>query len=191
MKELKEIKRLLIVVDMVNGFVNEGNMADPYIAHIIPKIEETINDFINEEEGVFFIRDSHPENAAEFRKFPVHCLEGTSESELVPELQPYESYGFTFRKNSTSTMFAEGFTEALEEMEALEEVTVCGCCSDICVLNLAVPLTNYFDQKERRIQVYAPADLMETYDAPVHNREEYNRMTLLLMNQAGIVTEGR
>ena len=29
-------KRLLVIVDMIQGFVKEGNMADPYINHITP-----------------------------------------------------------------------------------------------------------------------------------------------------------
>ena len=36
MKEWKEIEKLLINVDMVNGFVKKGAMADSYIEHIVP-----------------------------------------------------------------------------------------------------------------------------------------------------------
>ena len=45
--ELEKIKELLIVVDMVNGFVREGAMADSYIEHIIKPIEHMINEFLN------------------------------------------------------------------------------------------------------------------------------------------------
>lgn len=37
MKELEKIEKLLINVDMVNGFVKKGAMADSYIEHIIPE----------------------------------------------------------------------------------------------------------------------------------------------------------
>ncbi len=188
MKRLEELKKLLIVVDMVNGFVNEGNMADPGIAHIIPGIVDEVGRYEAEEEGVLFIKDTHDEDAAEFAKFPVHCLKGTRESELVEELLPFEERALVYEKNSTSAVFAPGLLEDIDKMEALEEVEICGCCSDICVLNLALPLTNFFDQVNRRVKIRVPANLMETYDSETHGRELYNNMTLLLMDQAGIDT---
>ena len=39
-KKPSEIKRLLVVIDLVNGFVREGTMADKYIEHIIPERNE-------------------------------------------------------------------------------------------------------------------------------------------------------
>ena len=36
MKDLGAVKELLVVIDVINGFINEGNMMDNYIAHIIP-----------------------------------------------------------------------------------------------------------------------------------------------------------
>ena len=30
----------------------------------------------------------------------------------------------------------------------VEEIEVVGCCTDICVLNLALPLKNYFNQND-------------------------------------------
>ena len=36
--ELSQYKKLLIIVDMINGFVTEGALADPEIAKIVPEI---------------------------------------------------------------------------------------------------------------------------------------------------------
>ena len=83
-------------------------------------------------------------------------------------------------------MFAEGFINDLEKMKKLREVIITGCCTDICVLNLAIPLTNYFDQQDREVDVTVVEDAIETYNSPAHNREEYNEMSLKLMKQAGI-----
>ncbi len=187
MKEKRDIKKLLIVVDMVKGFITEGNMADPGIAHIVPRLLDAIEEY--KDEGLIFIKDTHPEGAAEFRKFPVHCIENTSESELIEEFKPYEKDALVYEKNSTSAMFAPGFLEDLSEMTSLEEVVVTGCCTDICVINLAIPLTNWFDQQNRTVQIRCPKNLMETYDAPVHKRDEYNAMTVTLMEQVGVTTE--
>ena len=71
-------------------------------------------------------------------------------------------------------------------MTNLEEVIIIGCCTDICILNLAIPLQNYFDQKDRNITITVPKNAVETYDAPNHNRDEYNEIAFKLMVQAGI-----
>lgn len=186
MKRKEELEKLLVIVDMVNGFIKEGNMADPYINHITPRIINLVETAISENEGVAFIKDTHEPTSKEFKKFPIHCLKGTSESELIEELKEYEKYGLSYEKNSTSTMFAKGFMSDLEKMKKLREVIITGCCTDICVLNLAIPLTNYFDQEDREIAVTVISDGIETYDSPNHNREEYNEMSLKLMKQAGI-----
>jgi len=186
MKNLKDIERLLIVVDMVNGFVKEGNMADPYIARIIPAQEKLIQEILKENEGLAFIKDTHKLDASEFDRYPIHCVEGTFESELVSELQPYEKDALVYEKNSTSTIYAPNFLDDIRKMKSLREVIISGCCTDICVTNLAIPLQNYFDEENRRIDITVPIDTVETYDAPVHNRDEYNNMAFKLMEQAGI-----
>lgn len=185
MKAKEELQELLIVVDMINGFIKEGNMADPTINHITPKIIKLIEKFIENGEGIAFIRDAHKIDATEFKKFLIHCLEGTSESELIDELKPYEEYGITYKKNSTSTMFAQNFMTDLEKMKKLRKVIVTGCCTDICIMNLVIPLINYFDEQNRDVEVIVQTDAVETYNAPNHNREEYNEMALKLMKQAG------
>ena len=187
MKKLEEIKELVVVVDMINGFVYEGNMKDEYISHIIPGIKELIKRYVDRLDAeIFFIRDSHKKNSTEFKKFPEHCLEGTSESELVDELKGYEHLGRTYKKNSTSAMFAKGLLDDIKKMKKLERVYVVGCCSDICVTNFAIPLVNYLDENDMSVDVVTISDLIETYDAPFHPRDEYNEMANKLMKQAGV-----
>ena len=186
MKRKEELQELLIVVDMINGFIKEGNMADETINHITPRIIKLIEETLEKNEGLAFIKDTHNENSTEFKKFPVHCLEGTSESELIDELKPYEKDALVYKKNSTSTMFAENFMNDIEKMKQLRKVIVTGCCTDICVLNLAIPLVNYFDEQDRQVEVTVVEDAVETYNAPYHNRDEYNEIALKLMKQAGV-----
>ncbi len=186
MKKLKDIETLLINVDMVNGFAREGAMADSYIEHIIPEQIKLMEQTTKNNEGIAIIKDTHKENCSEFKRYPVHCVEETAESELVDELKKFEPDALVYKKNSTSTMYASGFIEDIEKMENLKEVIIVGCCTDICVLNLAIPLQNYFDEKNRNIKITIPKNTVETYDAPYHNREEYNEIAFKLMTQAGI-----
>ena len=188
MKDLNKIERLLINVDMVNGFVNYGAMHDKFINHIIPKQISLMNEYENEENKLnVIIKDTHKENCMEFNRYPVHCVENTGESELVDELKIFENENsICFKKNSTSTIYAEGFLELINNLNNLKEVIIVGCCTDICILNLAIPLRNYFDQKDRNVEIVIYKDGVETYDAPNHPREEYNEMAFKLMLQAGI-----
>jgi len=185
MKNFKNIKKLLINVDMVKGFVKTGAMADPYIQHIIPEQIRLMNE-IGENAAIAIIKDTHKANCREFKRYPVHCVEGTEEAELADELKQFEKAAIIYEKNSTSTIYAENFLNDIDKMENLEEVSIIGCCTDICVLNLAIPLQNYFDQKDRNVTITVPKNAVETYDAPIHNREEYNELAFKLMKQAGI-----
>lgn len=185
-KELQDLKRLLIVVDMINGFTKEGSMADTYIQHTIPKQQELLRQFQKEQEGIAFIRDCHTKGCREFLRYPEHCLENTSESEIIDELLPYTENSIIYKKNSTSTIYAPNFINDIEKMKSLREVIIAGCCTDICVMNLAIPLQCYFDQMDRNIDIVVPIDAVETFDAPTHKREKYNEMAFALMEQAGV-----
>lgn len=186
MKKFEEITKLVINVDMVNGFVKEGAMADRYIEHIIPEHKKIMKQIVNEQEGLAIIKDTHKKDCIEFNRFPVHCVEGTEEAELIKELKEFEPSAIVYKKNSTSTMFAPKFIENIEEMEKLEKVIIIGCCTDICILNLAIPLKNYFDQKDKNIEIIVPKNAVETYNSDIHNRDEYNEMAFKLMKQAGV-----
>lgn len=187
MKEnLKNAKTLLIVVDLVKGFVVKGAMADPFIQKIIPESKRLVEEFLKNDSPVMYIKDCHDENCAEFKRFPKHCVRGTEEAEMVDELIPFENEVMVFEKNSTSAMFAKGFIDTINKMADLEKVVIIGCCTDICDLNLALPLQNYFDEKNKEVEIVIPKNAVETYNAPNHMRDEYNETAFKLLIQGGI-----
>lgn len=186
MKDIKDITSLLVNVDMVNGFVKKGAMADPYIQNIVPEHIRLMKKMQEKQEGIAIIKDTHKEKCREFNRFPAHCVEGTQESELIEELKVFEKDALLYQKNSTCTMYAPNFIEDIEKMKNLKEIIIIGCCTDICILNLAIPLQNYFDQKDVDIKITIPKNAVETYHGLNHNREEYNTIAFKLMQQAGI-----
>lgn len=107
-KNLKIYEKCLIVVDMVNGFVREGVLHDERISLVIPNQIELIKMYNSEGQLVVFIKDTHEEDAVEFKRFgnTKHCVRGTCEVDLVSELIPYENKENTIsiEKNSTSFM---------------------------------------------------------------------------------------
>lgn len=192
-KNLKIYEEVLIVVDMVNGFAREGMLASPLVDAIVPNVVEYVEEAKKENRLVIFIKDTHDKDSVEFRRFgdEPHCLRGTREAQLVDELVPYEEEAISFEKNSTSFMFGKnpnfkyGFIEMLDGLENLKKVQVCGCCTDICDTNGVLPMMNYFDENNRRVDVELLEDAMATFDAPWHNSEQYENAAYLLMEQQG------
>ncbi len=187
-KNLEMYEGVLIVVDMVNGFVKKGPMATPYMEKLIPEIDRLIKLFNRPEKnrGVIFIKEAHNKDCIEFGKFPGHCIEGTDEAEIIDEFSQYKDDALIFGKNSRSGIFAPGFLDTMEQMKNLKEIVIAGGCTDLCSFDLALPLTNYFDQENRNVQIVFPKNANDTYDAPNHNRDEYNEMAYKLMRQEGI-----
>lgn len=185
-KNLEEIKEVLLIIDVLNGFVREGNMADPYTAHIIPELVRLAN--VMKERGgeIIFIKDRHKLGCKEFDRYPHHCVEGTSEAELVDELKPFEEDALVYHKNSTSAIFAPNFMNDISKMKKLRTIIAGGLEADICDINLLIPLNNYFDEINRNVEIIVPENIIETFDSPTHNREEYKNMALKLMEQSGI-----
>lgn len=187
MKDLKQIKDLLIVVDMINGFVTTGILHDSHIQNIVPRIEDLVKKYVaSDTSEVAFVRDAHSEISLELTKFPKHCLTGDYESELIDELKPYEALGRTYLKNSRSFMFAPNFINDLRQMRRLRQIIVTGCCTDLCVLDGVLPLVNYFDENNQKVEVIVDRNMVDTYDNPNHERNEFNGMALKLMLQEGV-----
>lgn len=185
-EDLKFIKSTLIVVDMVNGFISEGQMADPKINHIIDENIRLINKFLEKDYPIIAFRDCHEQDSIEFKCFPEHCLKGTNESELVPELKQYENKMKVFEKNSTNGIYANGFIEYINNLNEVREFVITGCCTDICVMQLAISLKTYFNAINKNINIVIPMNAVETYNAPTHRSGEYNNMAFDLMHGVGI-----
>ena len=176
------MKKMVFVIDMINGFCKEGPLADPRIMNIVPEL----HDYLGKYEGEKIeVRDSHPENALEFNSFPPHCTIDSYESDGIDELKDVLSDTKLFKKNSTCALFAPGMIDYLEK-ERPEDIVVTGCCTDICILNFVLALRNFFNEKEINCNIVVYKELVDTYEAPNHNRNVFNAMAFTLMEQAGV-----
>ena len=193
---LKMYKKVLIVVDMVNGFVREGALADKHIEGTIEAQKALIKKYQEEGQLIIFIKDTHTLDSVEHDRFggALHCIKGTEEAELIDELKPFEGKEntITLEKNSTSYIWAENkeenynFVDVLNGLENIEEIEVVGCCTDICITNGVLPMMNYFDQKNKRVNVTLYEDAIDTFEIPgVHDRKQYEDAAYLLLKQQG------
>ena len=187
-KNLKVYEKCLIVVDMVNGFVKEGVLHDERISFVIPNQVELIEKYNTDGELVIFIKDTHDEDAVEFKRFgnTKHCVRGTREAELVDELLPYEKKDNTIsiEKNSTSFMESPEFRKLVSELTNVKQYDIVGCCTDICDFNGSMGLANYCDQWNRNVDIIVYQDAIATYSEDI--RSEYVDAAYLLMKQQGI-----
>ncbi|MEG0264432.1 MAG: isochorismatase family cysteine hydrolase [Erysipelotrichaceae bacterium] len=171
---------LLIVIDMVNGFIKEGALHDEAIMSIVPAITKMIP-LVNE---TIFIADTHQENAQEFVSYPKHCLVGTSECELIDEFKGFHKR--VIKKNSTNTFHSKEWHSFMEkELINYHDIILCGCCSDICVMQFALTLQTYINEMNLQdITLYVPVDMVETYHIDgIHDAKYCN--TYSLANMAG------
>lgn len=180
------MKKLLVIVDMNNGFTREGVFKNPYQEALIPGINKLALEYENNNHEIVMINERHDVDSKEFNTFPPHCIKGTSEAEIVDELKWIEEIAPTYHKNSTNGMLIEEMIDYLHEHEDLDEVVITGGVTDICVLEMALTMKKYFDHFNLNTNVIVAEDLVDTYDAEWHDREKYNELAFVLMNQAGI-----
>ena len=151
-------------------------------------IQKIIEDYLFDKQLVVFIKDTHKDVSTEFKRFGgvSHCLENTSESELVDELKKYEGKDNTIsiEKNSTSYMEAAKFRKLIKDLSNIKQVDVVGCCTDICVFNGTMGLSNYFDENNKDVEIKVYEDAVETYSKD--SRQNYIEAAKLLMEQQGI-----
>ena len=86
MKKMYRPEKVLYIVDMNNGFVNFGAMANPKYNELVPEQLKLIQKIRLEHGVVNFVLEGHTPDALEFETYPVHCVKGTPEADLIPEL---------------------------------------------------------------------------------------------------------
>ncbi len=179
-------KEILIVVDMLKGFIDEGPLADPSIRQIVPENVRLVETFLNEKKPVLYFQDAHTKDALEFENYPPHCLKGTKESELIDELKVFEDKMIQVEKNTTNGFFAPAFQSYLKENPDLDKITVIGCCTDICVLNFSVTMKTYSQTIGHPITIVVPENAVDTFGLPHHDKKQYHDSALGMMRGAGI-----
>lgn len=176
----------LIVVDVVNGFctVGAGPLApvapDARIAGMVATVAATARRFLDAGRPVFALLDTHEAGRPE-PPYPPHCIRGSGQELLVPELTFLEDApGATLIEKdvingAVGAVAADGsnalYGWILENR--LEAVVVVGICTDICNLDLAVTLlsarNHYLDGRPmlgalKDVVAYEPGSA--TYDLP-------------------------
>jgi len=151
----------VLVVDMLRGFLEEGYPL--YIGdnarHIIPTIKRLLEQELARGSTVFFICDHHAPDDPEFKMFPPHCIEGTVEAEVIPELARYP--GEVIPKRRYSAFFGTPLDEKLNKLKP-EKLIVCGVLTNICVMHTVA------DARNRDYDVEVPVNCVASSDEDAH-----------------------
>jgi len=124
--------KALIIVDMLNDFVQEGApLKVPEIESIIGPIKREIRKAHIENYPVIYICDSHDCDDREFKLYPPHAVENTNGSEIIDELKP-EIKDLVIKKKTLSSFYNTGLEKALKEKQ-VEEIILTGCVANICI----------------------------------------------------------
>ena len=188
-KENVEFLKALFMIDMNNGFVNFGPMANPKYNDLVPEQQALIEMFREEDELVNFILENHDKNALEFVSYPEHCVEGTEEAKLIPEFQDEENKPNTrtYYKNSINGMLNRTLQDDIKALEKLKMIVLAGVCGDLCVMDFGRTLLRYLDEINHDLKVFVVKSCIDTFDAPGHNREEWLEIAYKVLEQAGAV----
>ncbi|MCL2712060.1 MAG: cysteine hydrolase [Methanomassiliicoccaceae archaeon] len=129
------MKKLLIVVDMQNDFIN-GSLGTPQAQRIVPRVKTKIAEYKKNGNKVVFTRDTHHDDYLEKQEgkcLPVvHCVEGTHGHEITNKL---DTDGCTVIDKPT---FGSPKLAVTIGAEGLDEIELCGLCTDICVISNAL-----------------------------------------------------
>jgi len=157
----------LVLVDLVQGFAREGPLASPRVEALIEPIAKITEEALRLGVRVTAIRDAHREDCPEFDQFGRHCVEGTYEAELVPELKTVLGPNYTdWPKNCL----------AAGETHSQSTVIVAGDCTDLCIYQAAMGEKLAANAKGIKKRVIVPVNLVDTYDLPM---ETANNLGLL------------
>ena len=152
---------VVIVADMIKGFLEEGYPL--YLGQkargIIPNVRRMLEEERQKGSHIIFLADNHEPDDREFEMFPPHCVKGTVETEVIPELSDLATE--IIPKTRYSAFYGTNLEERIRELSP-DRVVMCGVCTDICVLHTVA------DLRDRDYRVEVPVDCVATFDEEAH-----------------------
>ena len=181
--------KALYMIDMNNGFVNFGPMANPEYNKLVPEQLRMLEKFKREGQQINFILEAHDKDANEFKTYPEHCVRGTMEAEVIPEFKDYQLLPGTktFYKNCINGMLNRDVQDEIRKLKALREIVIEGVCADLCVMDFARTYARFLDEINREAKIFVVRNAIDTFDAPGHDRAEWLDIAEKVMTQAGII----
>jgi len=155
--------RAVIAVDMLRGFLEPGHplYGGEACRAILPSSRALLERERAAGSLLVFLADTHDPDDLEFEMFPRHCVRGSAECEVVPELADLAADAIVVPKRRYSGFFATPLDVILRDRNVTEAVVV-GVMTDICVLHTTADLRN------RDYPTTVVSDCVASFDAAQH-----------------------
>lgn len=135
--------RILVVVDMQNDFI-DGPLGTKEAQNILPAVYKKIEQAADAGDFVIFTRDTHFANylsTQEGRLLPVpHCIKDTRGHEIPEVLFPSQEFNY-----EVCDKYTFGNID-WEDFDDVDEIELCGVCTDICVVSNALILKAFYPE---------------------------------------------
>ncbi len=153
---------VVIVTDMLRCFMEPGHplYVGDKARSIIPNVQKLLEKELTRGSRIIYICDNHDPDDLEFRMFLPHCIVGSEEANVIPELKKYP--GDIVPKKRFSGFFGTDLEQRLKAMKP-DKVIVCGVLTDICVMHTTA------DARARNHEVEVPVDCVASPDDAQHN----------------------
>lgn len=152
----------VLVIDMLVDFIDSTGAL--YVGDESAKVLDSIVDLVEKERAagsqIIYLCDRHKERDKEFDMFAFHCVAGTKGAEIVSELNPHEN-DIVIPKRRYSGFAGTDLDITLRELE-INELLLCGVCTNICVLYTAA------DARNLNYKVSVPGNSVASFDAGAH-----------------------
>jgi nicotinamidase-related amidase len=152
---------VVLIVDMLRGFLEAGNplYCGETARRIIPNVQKLLAEEVARGSRLLFLCDNHDPDDLEFKMFPRHCVVGTPETEVIPELSGYPRE--IIPKKRYSGFYGTDLDQRLKALSP-DKIIVCGVCTDICVCHTVA------DCRNRDYLVEVPANCVASFDESAH-----------------------
>ena len=154
---------VVLVVDMLRGFLESGYplYCGEEARKVIPNIAMRLEEAQKKGSHIIFTCDAHTPEDPEIalQVCPPHCMAGTEEAQVVPELAGFRTE--VFEKHAYSGFTNPALGKRIQELNP-EKVVVMGVCTDICVMHTVA------DAFFRKYNLEVPANCVATFNAENH-----------------------
>ena len=156
------MSNVVLIVDMLIGFLEEGYplYCGDHAREIIPNVLALLERESFAGSRIIFICDDHAPDDLEFKMFPPHCVRGTEEAKVIPELEAYARE--VIPKQRYSGFFGTDLDERIKAVNP-DKIIVSGVCTDICVMHTVA------DARNRDYNVEVPTDCVASFNLDAHN----------------------
>ena len=139
-KEGKKMRKLLIVIDMQNDFIDAA-LGTKEAEAIVDAVKEKIRSYPAED--VIATMDTHGENymkTQEGKYLPVpHCIKGSDGWQIRPDIAEFLTGAKIYEKPTFGSTALAADLKAIADKEEIE-LELIGLCTDICVVSNALLL---------------------------------------------------